>query len=181
MTLYEALNVVMATVVAGCALVGAYLALSPKRKARRAQRQQWVDDLTGRPARIENGVVVEPARPSLAAAVARIDERTEQLTRNGGATVADAVHRMESSLATKHAENQLLIEQTSAKAQEAARLAQQAAETAEASQVQGSAERQRLEAAISDLRNEVWTRLDGVDLRDQTYLQALAELGVDLR
>ena len=49
------------------------------------------------------------------------------------------------------------------------------------SQEEGQRERRETLAAISELRDEVWRRLDEVDLRDHTYLQALAELGVDLR
>jgi hypothetical protein len=80
----------------------ALVALHPKVRARWALRRQRLRDLDGTPPRIENGRTVDPGRPSLAAAVrdlsdavTRIDLRTEQLARNGGVTIADAIHRIE--------------------------------------------------------------------------------------
>lgn len=136
---------------------------------------------------MESGVIVEEARPSLAAsvhaltaAVGRIDERTEQLTRNGGASMADAVHRMEQALADKHAENQKQIAALGQQAVEASRLAGQAATLAARSQEEGQAQRKELFDEVHALKEEVWTRFEETDLRDRVYLAALAELGIDL-
>ena len=88
------------------AIVGGGAALHPKLQRARDRARKRREDLDGVPPRIENGKTVDPGKPSLASAVrgltetvARIDSRTEQLTRNGGQSVADAVHRIDTRIA----------------------------------------------------------------------------------
>ena len=112
---------------AATAVLVAGISFHPKVRARLDRRRQRREDLDGVPDRVEivagQPVVVEKGRPSLAASVQSlvatvgqinertdlINESTQQLTRNGGGTVADAVHRMEEKLDEEHAENQRAI------------------------------------------------------------------------
>jgi hypothetical protein len=109
-------DVVLGEAAAAVAVVTAIAGFTPQGRAVIRKRRRRNQDLDGVPPRVEvvdgTPVVVDKGRAPLAASVAQLIDKVDQihqatleLTRNGGGTVADAVHRMELKLDEKHAEN----------------------------------------------------------------------------
>ena len=112
------------------AVIGVALAASPKVRDRLHRRRRRLQDLDGIPPRVENGEVVDPGRPSLAAAVHSLAESMDavvaELKPNGGGSMRDRIDEVH-ALARKSSDRYATIDQRLA---DAARVAGEAARLA---------------------------------------------------
>lgn len=175
----------------GATVIALAMAATPKGRDARRRAKQRRADLDGRPPRIEDGREVEPGRPSLASAVhqltvqaaamgetvQRIDAATQQLARNDGSTIADAIHRIEGTLAEKHAENQAGIAELRATAEANSEALVDVQRMAGAAAAAAATAEQR----AGDTRAQMTVLTDVVTQDASRIWSALAQLGIDRR
>lgn len=172
----------------------------PTRRNARAVAE-FLEDWRGTPERREGDVILVPHRPGVLERLAvgderfvriehlveSIDQRSAQLERNGGAHLADAVHRIEEMVQANRRSLEHQMVELVRQVVEARQIAGEAAVVTARAEEAHVRDHGQLVQILEEMRDRIWERFleqdrrfDEQHLRELTYIAMLHELGIDL-
>lgn len=140
--------------------------------------------LEGKPETVDERGVKSPGYPPITVTLSTL---AEQLTRNGGSSLADAIHRIEDTVNENRRGIEERLEVLVRQIVEARDVAGQAAIVTARSEETHRRDHGQLVGILEEMRDRIWERFAEQDerfdeqrLRELTYVAMLHELGIDL-
>lgn len=151
---------------------------------RRRRRIGLIHLLEGKPETLDERGVVDPGYPPIMVTLSTL---AEQLTRNGGSSLADAIHRIEDTVQQNRRGIEDQIQQLVRQVVEARQVAGHAAVVTARAEEAHHRDHGQLVALLGEMRDRIWerfaeqdVRFDEQRIRELTYVAMLHELGIDL-
>lgn len=171
------------------AALGGYLTVVRPRlrtalEQRRRRRVGLVHLLEGKPQTVDERGIVEPGYPPIMVTLSTL---ADQLTSNGGASLADAVHRIEEMVQANRRSLEARLVDLVRQIVEARHVAGEAALVTARAEEAHHRDHSQLVQLLEEMRDRIWRRFEDQDrrfdeqrLRELTYVAMLHELGIDL-
>jgi hypothetical protein len=170
------------------ALTISSLTLRPRWQGWRDQQRRHRIGLTylleGKPETLDERGKVVPGYPPI---TVTLDRLSEQLTRNGGASLADTIHRIEEIVQQNRRSIEQQLEDLVRQIVEARHVAGQTAIVAARTEDAHRRDHGQLIQILEEMRDRIWQRFAEQDdrfdeqrIRELTYVAMLHELGIDI-
>lgn len=152
--------------------------------ARRRRRLGLIHLLEGKPETRDERGVIDPGYPPI---MVTLSVLADQLTRNGGSSMADAVARIEAMVQDNRRGIEAQLEDLVRQIVEARQVAGEAAIVTARTEEANRRGHGQLVAILEEMRDRIWerfaeqdARFDEQRLRELTYVAMLHELGIDI-